>query len=184
MHSIKKLLLIILLVSGINTYAQDNSEYGNTLNLGVGIGYYGYIGSSTPVFHMNYEIGVAENFTLAPFLTYFQYRRYQYWNGPNNPGRNYYYQQTVIPIGLKGTYYFDDILNAGSKWDFYLAGSLGAAIRRTRWEDGYNGEREYRGSGPLYFDFHIGTEYHLNDKAGLFLDLSSGISTVGLAVHF
>jgi hypothetical protein len=35
----------------------------------------------------------------------------------------------------------------------------------------------------LFFDFHLGTEYHVNSKLGLFLDLSSGVSTVGISLH-
>ncbi len=156
-----------------------NAEsFGNTLNLGIGVGYYGYLGSSTPVLHADYEFNVARNFTLAPFVTVFSYVRY--------PNKDYYYRQTVIPFGLKGTYYFDQILNAGPKWDFYLGASLGVAIRKTVWETGYpGGSVAYSpGWGPLYLDGHIGAEYHLNQGLGLFLDVSTGISTFGLAIHF
>lgn len=183
-HITSLAFILAAFTAQVQNLSAQNSSYGNTLNIGLGIGYYGYIGSSTPVVHANYEFNVAKNFTLAPFITYFSYRRYNYWGNPNYPYKNYYYRQTVMPIGLKGTYYFDDLVNAGSKWDFYLAGSLGVAIRKTVWESGYYGDtRVSNGSGPLYFDFHIGTEYHLSSKAGLFLDLSSGISTVGLSLH-
>ena len=79
----------------------------------------------------------------------------------------------------------NQLLKAGPKWDFYLAGSLGFAYRQTTWESGYYGTTTVNeGTGPLYLDLHIGSEYHLNNKAGLFLDLSTGVSTFGLAVHF
>lgn len=167
--------------------AQESSgeSFGNTLNLGVGIGYYGYVGRTLPVIHADYEFNVARNFTLAPFITVFSYKNQYYWGSPNHEYKNYYYRQTVIPVGLKGTYYFDQLLGADSKWDFYLAASVGIAIRKTVWENGYYGEYTVgRNSSGLYLDGHIGTEYHINDKAGLFLDLSSGISTFGLAIHF
>lgn len=190
----KKLMLASLLaltVISSNGFAQEaknqtaSENYGNTLNIGMGIGYYGYVGHSMPVVHANYEINIARNFTLAPFITVYSYRNYYYWGDPNSPYRNYYYRQTVIPIGVKGSYYFDQILNAGPKWDFYLAASLGFAIRKTVWESGYYGETTVirNESSGLYLDGHIGTEYHMNDKLGLFLDLSSGVSTIGLAVH-
>ncbi|MFN6945853.1 MAG: hypothetical protein ACK4ND_12970 [Cytophagaceae bacterium] len=180
-------VLISLLLCGSNTFAQDRApseKYGNTLNLGLGIGHR-YVGHSTPVFHLNYEIDVAKNFTLAPFITYYSYRNNHYYGGPNSPYKHYGYRQSVIPIGLKGTYYFDQLLNAPSNWDFYAAGSLGFAIRSTRWDDNYYGHDLNRGhgAGMLYLDIHIGAEYHLNNKFGIFLDLSSGISTIGLAVH-
>ncbi|CAN5145110.1 hypothetical protein BH09BAC5_BH09BAC5_28290 [soil metagenome] len=162
----------------------SGETYGNTLNLGVGIGYYGYVGHTMPVLHADFEFQVANNFTLAPFVTVYSYRNYYYWGSPNHPYKDYYYRTTVIPLGVKGSYYFDQILGAGPKWDFYLAASLGFAIRKTTWESGYYGETVVQhSSSGLYLDGHIGTEYHLNNKVGLFLDLSTGISTFGLAVH-
>jgi hypothetical protein len=35
----------------------------------------------------------------------------------------------------------------------------------------------------LFLDLHLGAEYHLNNRVGLFLDLSTGVSTIGLAIH-
>jgi hypothetical protein len=191
----KKIILLLFITTIItsNSNAQETStketptteKYGKTLNAGIGIGYYGYIGHSTPVVHLDFEFDVAKNFTLAPFITYYSYQNYYYWGNPHYPYRDYSYRETVIPVGVKGTYYFDQILKAGSKWDFYLAGSLGVAFRKTTWENGYYGEYVVQnGSTGLYLDAHIGAEYHINSKAGLFLDLSTGISTFGLAIHF
>lgn len=187
----KKIFLLLLILTGSlnakESMAQTETsgeKYGKTLNVGVGVGYYGYVGYSMPIIHLDYELDVAKNFTLAPFVTAYQYKKYQYWGNGSNPSRDYYYRVTVIPVGLKGTYYFDQLLAANSKWDFYLAASLGFAYRKTVWENGYNGDYKVeRGSSGLYWDGHIGVEYHLNAKAGLFLDLSSGISTFGLAIH-
>ncbi len=178
-------LLFILIV---NASAQESAypeKYGKTLNLGVGLGYYGYVNQPLPVAHVDFEFDVAKNFTLAPFITYYSYQNYYYWGNKNSPYRNYYYRQTVVPIGVKGTYYFDQLFKAGPKWDFYAAGSAGVAIRTTTWESGYNGDIAVRnGASGLYLDAHIGSEYHISNKAGLFLDLSTGISTFGLAIHF
>lgn len=168
------LLVVLTIFIGIAGFAQHSGrseKFGNTLNLGLGIGYYGYVENSIPVIHLNYEFDAAKDFTLAPFITIFSYR-------------HKYYRQTVIPIGVKGTYYFDKLLNADPRWDFYLAGSLGFAIRNTKWEYDYNGKRDSNaGAGPLYLDLHVGTEYHFNNKIGAFLDLSTGVSTVGLSFH-
>jgi len=171
-----------------NTKLKAQDSYGKTLNLGVGLGgyygYYGYLEQSLPVFNINYEISVAKNFTLAPSISFYSYRRDYYWGDKNNPSRNYRYRETVIPIGLKGTYYFDDVLGAGSKWDFYLAGSLGFAVVNSRWDDNYYGDKDYyRRANPLYLDVHAGAEYHFNSKVGMFLDVSTGVSTIGLAFH-
>ncbi|MFZ4457032.1 MAG: hypothetical protein ACOYOT_12500 [Bacteroidales bacterium] len=151
------------------------ANYGNTLNLGVGIGgysgYYSYVGRSMPVLSANYEFAVANSFTLAPFISYYSYS-------------NSYYHETVIPIGIKGSYYFDRVLNASPNWDFYLAGSLGLPLVNSTWDNNYTGNRDYYHNGnALFLDLHLGAEYHLTRKLGVFLDLSSGVSTIGLAFH-
>lgn len=187
----KKIILMLIAVTCLTNTSRSQEvasaeKYGKTLNMGIGVGYYGYVGHSMPVVHADFEFDVARNFTLAPFVSFYTYKNYYYWGSNSHyPYRNYYYHQTVIPIGLKATYYFDQLLKAGPKWDFYLAGSLGFAYRQTTWESGYYGTTTVNeGTGPLYLDLHIGSEYHLNNKAGLFLDLSTGVSTFGLAVHF
>ncbi len=177
-------LLILFVISGSNIFAQKTAasqKYGRTLNLGLGVGgyygYYGYVGRSLPVFHINYEFDVARNFTLAPFVSFSTYRHAYYWHD-----NNYYYHSTLIPLGIKGTYYLDQLLRADSHWDFYLAGSLGFVIVRSSWDDGYGGDTNYYSDGnPLFLDLHIGTEYHFNNHLGAFLDFSTGVSTIGLA---
>jgi len=171
--------LFLLMIMGTNLSAQQNTyseRYGNTLNLGLGIGgysgYYGYIGRSLPVFHINYELGVANNFTLAPFVTFLTYHD------------DYYgYRETIIPLGVKGTYYFDQLLNASPDWDFYLAGSLGFVVDNIAWDNSNGNRTYYHSASPLFLDAHVGAEYHLNSKLGIFLDISSGVSTIGLAFH-
>jgi hypothetical protein len=186
MNKLLTIILLLLLAAGNPVSAQKaiaGERYGKTLNLGVGLGYYGYAGRSMPVLHANYEFLAGKNFTLAPFASFYAYRHIHYIGNPNNH-EYYYYHEMVIPIGIKGSYYFDQILGAGKDWDFYLAGSLGFSISHSYWDNGYEGDVTfYRSASPLYADLHIGTEYHLNRKVGAFLDLSTGVSTIGLAIH-
>lgn len=177
MKKVTLTFILALTIIGTTTFAQKNYSsqgYGHTLNLGLGIGgyygYYHYAGHSLPVFNINYEFDVARNFTLAPFATFWTYRN-----------DHDHYRESIIPVGVKGTYYLDQALNAGSAWDFYLAGSLGFAIVRSTWDDGYSGETYYHNVSPLFLDLHVGTEYHLSNRVGLFLDLSTGVSTLGLS---
>ncbi len=113
----KKLIIItlaIMIVSAINFESSAQSTYGKTLNLGLGVGgyggYYKYAGRSIPVFHLDYEFDVAKDFTLAPFISFYNYSNEYYWGNNNYPNQYYTYNETVIPIGVKGTYYFDQIL--------------------------------------------------------------------------
>lgn len=184
----KLFILLIFFFTALNfkSSAQEKSsgdQFGKTLNLGLGIGYYGYVTSSLPVLHLDYEFDVAKNFTLAPFINFYSYRNFSYWGNSGNPYRNYYYRETVIPIGAKGFYYFDELLHAAANWDFYLAGSLGFAISTITYENNYYGSRNLSRASPLYIGLHVGGEYHINQKIGLYLDLSTGVSTIGLAVH-
>jgi hypothetical protein len=185
-HRLIKRAFIVLLFCSMYNPASAQESY-KALNLGVGLGYYRYAAYPMPVLHANYEFDVARNFTLAPFVTLYSYRDDYYWGNAQNPPRYYRYRQTVVPIGVKGTYYFDELFRANSDWDFYVAGSLGFNIVSTRWEDGYYGDRRvyrnYNGTSPIYADLHVGAEYHLNDKIGLFLDLSTGVSTFGIGIH-
>lgn len=193
----KKLTLILIasltlftLIGKGQDVTTGPEKYGKTLNLGAGVGYYGYVGHTIPVGMLNFEFDVARNFTLAPFVGFYSYQRYYYWGNPNKPYgdesyRNYSYRTTAVPVGLKGTYYFDELFHANAKWDFYAAGSAGFVFRTTVWENNYYGDRHvYQNASPLYLDAHIGAEYHMTKKAGLFLDLSTGVSTFGLAIHF
>jgi hypothetical protein len=187
----KKIFIIataVFLLSLIRFTGYSQESYGRSLNLGLGIGgysgYYKYAGRSLPVVSINYEFDVAKNFTLAPFASVYTFSKDYYWGNNNFPSQYYTYREIVIPIGIKGTYYFDDLLQANSNWDFYLAGSLGFAIVSARWDEGYYGDKKYFNRGnSVFLDLHIGTEYHFNTRYGAFLDLSSGISAIGLAIH-
>ncbi|MBW6499396.1 MAG: hypothetical protein K0B09_13480 [Bacteroidales bacterium] len=170
--------LVCLSMLGFESYAQKSGStggYGNTLNLGVGLGgysgYYRYTNRSLTVFHIDYEFDVARNFTLAPFANFYS------WRGDH-------YRENVIPLGVKGSLYLDDLLKANPNWDFYVAGSLGFVVVNSRWDNNYNGDREYyKYPNRLFLDLHVGTEYHISNRIGLFLDLSTGVSTLGLAIH-
>jgi hypothetical protein len=179
-HLSKAVFAVFVLLS-FSSNAQKN--YGSTLNLGLGLGgnygYYSYVGSSFPMLHVDYEFDVAKNFTVAPLVNLYSYSRPYNWKS-----KDYYYRESAVQLGAKATYYFDELLQAGSKWDFYLAGSLGFTFVKGVWEDGYGGNTGiYTRSSPLYLDLHIGSEYHFNSKVGMFLDLSTGVNTIGVAIH-
>jgi hypothetical protein len=184
----KKLILLTILAGVLHFNGYSQETYGSALNIGLGVGgysgYYKYAGRSLPVLSVNYELGVAPNFTLAPFVSIYTFSDEYYWGNANNPDQYYNYRETVIPIGLKGTYYFDTILGATSPWDFYLGASLGFALVNSRWENGYGGDKNYYHDGSsIFLDLHVGAEYHFNNRLGVFLDLSSGVSTIGIAIH-
>lgn len=185
---IKRSTLITILFCMLIGATIAQEKYGKTLNIGVGIGgyagYNNYVGRSIPVIGFNYEFDILQNITLAPFISASAYSNQYYWGNKNTPYRYYSYRETIIPIGIKGTYYFDELLKASSSWDFYGSGSLGMVLFSSRWEDGYGGDKNYYSSGRASFiDIHLGAEYHVTSRFGVYLDLSTGVSTIGLAIH-
>ena len=180
----KKYIVLLTLLTVLSFRGFSQEKYGRALNLGLGVGYYGYVGHPIPIAHANYEIDVVKNLTLAPFISFYTYGNDYYYGNPNIGYQYYSYRDTVIPVGVKSAYYFDDLLNAGSKWDFYAGGSVGFAIVNSHWDAGYTGDRNvFHGSRPLFLEVHVGAEYHFSQRLGGFLDLSTGVSTIGLAIH-
>ncbi|MEQ8303900.1 MAG: hypothetical protein RIB47_10950 [Cyclobacteriaceae bacterium] len=185
----KKIILLsslIFLIFQFDGRAQE--KYGQALNVGVGIGgyagYFSYSGRTLPVINVNYELDLAPNITLAPFASLYINSDRRYWGNNNTPDRYYKYREVVIPIGIKGTYYLDDIIDLTSEWDVYVGGSGGVALVISSWDAGYLGDKNYYHSGnPIFFDLNIGATYHVNNKTGIFIDLSSGISTIGVQLR-
>ena len=158
--------------------ATEENQYGNTLNLGLGFGYRG----GFPLL-LNYEFDAAKNITIAPFISFLTYQSSYYWGNPHYPYQYYSYRVTYIPLGAKGTYYFDELLKAKEKWDFYAALSIGAAYGKTVWESGYGGTYDVKqGSNGLFWGISLGCEYHFNQKTGIFFDLSTVTSSIGISV--
>jgi hypothetical protein len=178
----KKLIVLIFFFAFIgNVSAQE--KFGKTLNLGAGIVYYGYVGGLSPGIMANFEFDLVKNVTLAPFVGFYTYHNNYYYYDPYNPQKsNYGYRETVIPFGVKGSYYFDDLLNLPREFDLYAAASAGFNIRMVSWDNGFNGGN-YAAHSLLYGNIHAGGEYHFTKKTGFFVDLSTGMSTVGVAFH-
>lgn len=171
-----------------STLKTNVSEFGNTLNIGLGFGYGNYAG--VPIM-LNYEIDVANNFTLAPFIGFgtntYNERGGGYYTSKGEwiPVDDYYYRSIYIPIGLKGTFYFDELLGLIDPLDIYAAASLGFTYWNWSSNHGDFDSSDYRksqGASALWLALHIGIEYHFNDKIGAFLDASTGMSTIGISI--
>jgi hypothetical protein len=185
--------ILILLVSAalfsLNTYGQNqkgkgqkkqktkqssgatsSSEYGNTLNIGVGFGYFNGI----PVI-VNYEFDIADQITLAPFV------------GFASGSYGIYGTYSSFQFGAKGSYYFDELLNAGAPWDFWAGLSLGYVSvtyqDKSSWGPGIKSSKF--GSG-LLLGLQIGAEYHISNKVGAFLELGAGYApgVLGVSIKF
>lgn len=158
----------------------NHEDFGHTFNIGLGPGFLGRSLVYSPFLYFDYEIEAAPDFTVAPFIGFSTYR-----SNPQTFGSNYYYYRgTIVPIGAKATYYFDDILELPYRWDLWAAGSVGFTYIKKVWENGYTGSvGEIPGVRPLFLSLHIGTEYHITDAVGIYVDLSTKASVIGVGLH-
>lgn len=188
--NVKKTLLIatvLFSMIGISAKAQKYGsqpaeKFGRTLNVGVGLVPYRNTAAALPAALINYEIDIARNITLAPFIGIYTHADNYYWGNKNYPYRNYTYREIAMPAGIKVVYYFDELLRANSKWDFYAGASLGFVFRSTVWDANYYGDKNAVSNiTPLYAAPHVGARCHLNQKVGIYLDLSTGLSTFGFS---
>lgn len=139
---------------------QERELHGSALNLGVGIG-----ARQVSIFHANYEFDAASNITLAPFISFYDFTNY-------------------IPIGVKGSFYFDEVLNLDREWDLYAGASIAMGIVSDGWNEQYYRDLyRFRGPNAMLFDAHIGMEYQVTPRVGMFLDLSGNAQTIGLVLR-
>jgi hypothetical protein len=178
-----KTLLLILMVS-ISTLSngQENKieTYGKTFNMGVGPGYFSASILPAPFFAINYEFDILNNLTLSPFVSFASYKS----EASIIASRYYYHRATILPFGIKATYYLDNLLKIPNKWDFYIGCSVGYTYIRKAWDFGYPGIiGGIPGLREEYVHAHVGAEYHVSKKAGLFVDVSTGVAVVGVSIH-
>jgi hypothetical protein len=171
--------LTLLLLRG-SAQELGTEPFGRTCNFGAGPGYFGTVVLPAPYFTLNYEYEIAGHLTIAPFLGLASYR-----SGPHPyAGKNYYYRATIMPMGLKATYYLDRLVRLPCRWDLYVAASVGYLYSRKSWDLGYPGSvGTIAGATQTYLLAHLGLEYHLNRNTGLFADFSNGATVGGISFH-
>ncbi len=142
------------------TSAQERELHGSALNLGVGIG-----ARQAAVYHINYEFDVVPSFTIAPSASFYGYTKF-------------------VPIGVKGSFYFDDVLNLDREWDLYVGATAAMGIVSDEWNNqAYRDMYRFRGANNLFFDVHLGAEYQVTPRAGMFIDLASNAATIGIVLR-
>jgi hypothetical protein len=89
-------------------FAQYNPFSDGSKLFTVGVGASGW---GIPIF-VRYEQAVADNITVGGDLS-FQSKSYTYW------------KYTYYGLAVRGSYHFNEILDAPDEWDFYAGASLG-----------------------------------------------------------
>lgn len=101
---------------------------------------------------ISYDIPVATNFAIAPMAR-------------TN------FDISYLTLGVKGDFYFDNLIGLPAEWDFYAGVNGGYRI----WF--YN---EHANSSNFDIGLEVGGRWFWSDKWGLMLELSGGVGYGGM----
>ncbi len=172
-------------------------RYANRLNIGFGYNYYAGI-----PFIINYELsnkalGMAEDpleayqmgLTFAPQVGFYRYSNW--YPSPAAAYSNYNYTVNNLFFGVKLHAYIDRVIDLPKNLDLYFAVAPQFMIRRVTWDYPSNVPGIYqpnnkwlanrRGRNTFALPIHIGAEYKLNRNIGVWGDIGTMMSTVGLS---
>ena len=163
------LLLVIGLLAGTQSFAQLAVDKGTKfVNLGIGVGGYGYFNGSGIGLNAAADFGVAKNITVGGVAGY-----RTYGSGVNS-----------FDIGARGSYHFNELLNlATDKADLYAG--LGISYYSLSYGDTY-----LRAIGvddtysQVYVPIHLGGRYFFTESLGGFAELGSSLATLKVGVTF
>ncbi len=151
----KKILLIIALISISTIGFSQNNEARTQNNLNLGVGFSGW---GVPVY-IGLDFGIARDFTLGLEFSYRNYR--ENW-------RNDYYHHSIMGFSGNANYHFNRILQIPSNWDFYAGLNLGFFVWSS--PDSYHGNH----SSGLGLGGQVGVRYFLSNRIGLNLEFGGG----------
>jgi outer membrane immunogenic protein len=152
---------------GLNLGNGSKIKKGTTvLDIGVGLNYYGI-----PV-HGGFEKLVADNISVGGYFNYLNYNDV----GFISSGYSYH----LIYAGVKGNYYFNELLGYGSKKYHLYAGLNIGYVKLITADNSFTGYN----SRP-FLGGQVGVRYFFNQKFGVFAEgdySGQGGATIGLAI--
>lgn len=167
-------VFILFFMVTTSSFAQFNPYSENTkmVTVGIGASFYGI-----PVY-LRYEQPIIDNVSIGGSLSYQSRTRYDGY---------YDWKHTNVGIVGRGSYHFNELLNATDEWDFYAGVSLGYYFENHKY-DGI-GNPIYRGSGYGGFDIgpHVGARYFVTDNIGLNAEMVASSNyggTIGVTFLF
>lgn len=160
-----KIFTLVLVLFGLFAtpgYAQYNPFTDGSGLVTVGVGFSGW---GIPIF-ARYEHPVADNITVGGTIS-FQTHGETYGS--------YKWKHTITGLNARGSYHFNEILNAPDEWDFYAGASLGYFIWNTKY-DGPGTTFDYGGSGSGGFSVgaHVGARYFVSEKIAVGIEGGGG----------
>lgn len=172
----KKILATVLFIFALAASQQAFAQYqkgDKLLNLGLGLG--SYYGGGVPI-GASLEFGVTDNISVGPQIDYYSWS-YGYVG--------YKWRYTFIPIGVRGSYHANELLNLNNdKLDLYGGVSLGYYISKYSDNTGYTGTYDNAYGGRAFLGVHVGGRYYFKPNLGGFAELGYGVSTLKVGVAF
>ncbi|GAB3899640.1 hypothetical protein [Spirosoma agri] len=162
-------LFVIALLVGTQSFAQMAIDKGTKfVNLGIGVGGYGYFNGSGLGLNAGLDVGVTKNITVGGVLGY-----RSYGSGVNS-----------FDAGVRGSYHFNELLQlATDKADLYAG--IGVSFYRLSYGDYYANIPGFSNSyTTAYVPIHIGGRYFFSENVGGFAELGSSLATLKLGVTF
>lgn len=144
------------------SFAQYNPYSDGRGLFSVGVGASGW---GIPVF-VRYEHPVADNVTVGGTLSF---------QSKTEDEGSYKWNNNIFGLNARGSYHFNELLNAPDEWDFYAGASLGYFFWNTKY-DGPGVGFDYSGSGVGGFSIgaHVGARYFVKENLGINLELGGG----------
>ncbi|ADB41285.1 hypothetical protein [Spirosoma linguale] len=161
------ILLILGLLAGTQSFAQLAVDKGTKfLNLGIGVGGYGYFNGSGLGLNAGLDVGIIKNITVGGIAGF----------------RGYGDGVSSFDIGARGSYHFNELLNLSTdKADLYAG--IGISYYRLSYGDTYIRSIGLSDSySTVYTPIHIGGRYFFSDKLGGFAELGSSLATLKLGL--
>ncbi len=173
----KKILILVLVLSTMaNLFAQSKGYQKGENLLNVGIGVNSYYSGGIPI-GFSYEKGISDVISVGGNIDYLSHK-YKYGQGLSN-------KFTSLYFGVRGSYHVADALKIESdKVDLYLGATIG--YRTFSWKDNYSGTSLGNAySTGVFLGGYIGGKYYFSNKAGIFTELGAiGSTNARIGVAF
>ncbi|KAA9354811.1 MULTISPECIES: hypothetical protein [Larkinella] len=166
---LSSLLVMSLLLVGTQSFAQYQKG-DKLLNAGIGLG--AYYGGGIPL-GASFEVGVTDEISVGAQVDFYTWSYSSYW------------RYTFVPIGVRGSYHVNELLNLGNdKLDLYAGVGIGYRISSYKY-DGPGGSiySDSYGSGA-FFNLHLGGRYYFKPNIGAFAEVGYGVAPLKLGVAF
>jgi hypothetical protein len=176
MKKVLSVLLALLFISSMTSYAQGFRNDSKTLNAGIGFGFSGITGSATlPPISVGYQVGITSKISVGGIVGYTGSK-----DSFNSGANSYEWKYSYILIGARGEYHF---MEPSEKWDLYAGLTLGYDLVSVTAPSGTFNDYSAAGSA-LFLGGHVGARYAVSNTWGGFGELGYGIGYLTVGAYF